>query len=521
MDTTARIARDKSFELAEQAQIGPQHYYVFSNIMGDELIEEEPEEAMEFYIKAKEMGEELSINNSYSYFKLGECHKRLATQETTGSIEFINHVEDALDNYLQSARNENTSEGYGTRRDSIKLLMADNEIKKKKQPDLYHKCIRARVGCSRNAFQLYPNHWKNCGDYGEDLFLMKEYVSAIPILEKGVNLLLLSTELNEGEKKKHFSWFYEKIGFCFKDSGNLKKAGEFLSKSAGIEDSAVGYFRLVNWMFNLKKYEKTLSRFQKLINKLPFSEVEKGKIFPYMPEVLKKIARSYEMLRNADEALIFWEYYADLSFCFKPQESAREYGFVGNKLLIKHFFPKARECFINSVRLRPNSAQNLSKLGYVNYELQKWEECMICSIRAFSIKIVKDPRDKRQYILCRQKHESNLKAYDFSKIEDLLDMAIIEELRAERDKAIKHYSDAFAILDKQQFRDGATILKYKFIGDAFWALGEKNNALEAYKKVKEIAIGCEKMIAEVIYYLLKKEFNGSVELPTILPKLKD
>ena len=86
-------------------------------------------------------------------------------------------------------------------------------------------------------------------------------------------------------------------------------------------------------------------------------------------------------------------------------------------------------------------------------------------------------------------------------------MAIIEELRAESDKAIKHYSDALVILDKQQFRDGSNILKYKFIGDAFWALGEKNNALDAYKKVKEIAIGFENMIAEVIYYLLKKRVH--------------
>lgn len=264
----------------------------------------------------------------------------------------------------------------------------------------------------------------------------------------------------------------------------------------------------IEWMFELKKYEGTLIAFKKLVEKFPFSKEEKEKIFPKVADLLEKIAISYDELQRKDEAAMFWKYYADVSFYFKNFKTC---GSIGNNLMRKYYrLPEARDCFLKSIRIAPDSGQNLSQLGCANYKLQRWEECMIYSSRAFSIK--KDPREERQYVLCQQEHESNPEVYNFSKIEDLLDMAVIEELRGEKERAIKCCSNAFAMLDEQQFQDEADIPLYKFVGDAFWALGKNDNALEAYKKVKEIATGYEKMMAEEICYLLKKSSTAMLNL---------
>ena len=224
----ARIYRDKAFEFVKLTPVVP--LYNSFNSMGDKLIEEKPEEAIDFFLKAVEVGKEWDINNQYSYFKLGECHKRLAVQKTNESIEFTKHVEDALENYLSSARAENISQGYGTRRNSIRLLMGANEIRKERSPELYHKCIQARVECSKKAFQLDPDNRKNCGNYGEDLLLAGEYESAISKLEKGVNLFIQSSGSNGKEKREDLSWFYEKIEFCYKFRRNALKTEKIFSK---------------------------------------------------------------------------------------------------------------------------------------------------------------------------------------------------------------------------------------------------------------------------------------------------
>jgi tetratricopeptide (TPR) repeat protein len=117
----ARVSRDKAFELVKQNQKIPLYYYSLFNKLGDELAEEEPEEAIEFYAKAKEVGIELNLNNSYPYFKSGECYKS------------IGDIENALEYYLKSARDENTSKGYGAIRNLIKQLMQDYDIRRSVQ----------------------------------------------------------------------------------------------------------------------------------------------------------------------------------------------------------------------------------------------------------------------------------------------------------------------------------------------------------------------------------------------------
>lgn len=492
----ARVYRNKAFGLAKQAQMIPIYYYLLFNSMGDELIEEEPGEAIEFYTKAKEVGEELDLNNSYPYFKLGECYK------------IIGDIEKSLDNYLRSARDENTSEGYGTRRNSIKQLMQDNDIRKSTQPALYDKCIIARRECSEKAHQLDQNSWKNCGDYGEDLLELGEYERAIPVLEKGVSLILQSEELNEVDKRKKLSWFYEKNGFCYKDLGDSAKAKEYLYKSAQIEDSAISYFRLVGWMYELGKYEEAITAFQSFVEKFPSCGAkEKENIFRGLTDILEDLAISYENLSQEDESILAWKHYADVSFYYsEPQEGARVCGIVGNKLLRVYKLLEARECFLKSIRLNPNSAQNLSQLGYINKSLQRWEECKICSERAFSIR--HDPRDKRQYEYCQKEYEKNPKVYDTSKIDDLIDLAIIEELKDENEKASKYYSDALTMMRESQ--DKTDISRYMFIADAFWVLGYANNALELYKEIKDMLKGYQKIIAEAIIWFISSKI-GKIE----------
>jgi tetratricopeptide (TPR) repeat protein len=489
----AKVYRNKAFELVKQNQMVPLYYYFLFNKMGDDLIEEEPEEAIEFYAKAKEAGIELSLKNSYPYFKLGECYKG------------IGDIENALENYLKSAKIENSFKRYGAIRNLIKQIMQDYDIRKSAQP-IYERCLQARRECSKKAYELNPDFWKNCGDYGEDLLELREYERAIPVFEKGINLILKSEELDEVNKNKSLSWFYEKIGFSYKDNGNIPRAEEFLNKSVEIDNSAIGYFRMSGWMFELEKYKETIIAFEKIAEKFTFSEKDKEEIFPFLDEVLEKIAISYEKLQEEDVASIFWKYYADISFYSRSQKSSSVCGIVGNKFLKMNIFHEARECFLKAIRSDLGSIKNFSQLGYVDYKLQRWEECMICSDHAFNSDR-KDSRDKRQYIACQQKHERNLRIYDFEKIEDLLDIAIIEELRGENEKALKYYSDALAKLDKHEFQNEASTSIYEFIGDSFWALGKKNDALNVYKKVKEKAIGYEKIIAEAIYWFMYAQIH--------------
>lgn len=409
--------------------------------------------------------------------------------------KFKNLCNEALDLYTQFIDVKVTSEEYAKRRNSIKWLMKVNEITKKTQPDLYSKCIEARFNCAENSYKLNPNNWKNCGDYGEDLLEIGRYEDAILILEKGVYLLLKSNELSEQEKKKHLSWFYEKIGFCYKDQEKIPEAKEFLTKSAKIEDSLIAYFRLINWMYEMEEYQETINMFKEFNKKFLVSKLkEKEKIFPFIADVFLNVAVSYEKLNRIEEAATFWKYYADLSFYLKDPE---EWSFVGRKLLEYHKFPEARECFLRSIRMLPSHAQNLSQLAYVSYKLQKWDECKICYRLAFSIR--KDPRDEAYYLFVQQKHKN---PPDFGKWEDLLDLAIIEELKGNSKRALRYYSITLELLEKQGFQNEANLLGYKFIGDSFWALGEKEVALKIYKEIKNVTTDYEKIVAEVIYWFI-------------------
>lgn len=494
----ARIYRDKAFEFAKQTQMVPIHYFVLLGNMGDELIEEEPNEAIEFYTRAKEVGEEIGINNSYPYFKLAECWRRLG------------EVEKALDNYLLSGRAENTSIGYGTRRNSIRELMKDNDIREETQPDLYHKCLQARLECSEKAYRLDPDYWKNCGDYGEDLFEVGKYEDAIPVLEEGVDLVLQSGDLSEREKRKHLSIHYEKMGLYYKYGGDVQKAEELLRKSAEMADSSICYLKLVNWMFGLEKYEKALTAFKRFTEKFPVSdEKQKEEMFYSLARSLQNIAISYEKLGKEDEAAMFWKYYADISFYFEPEKGARVYGIVGNRLHGMKQFTQARELFLKSIRLDPKVTKNLSQLGYANYRLQRWEECAICSQKAFEIE--GDVRDKELYEFCQREYQRNPKVYDSSTVEDAIDQAIIKELKGQYEDAFECYSNILSILQRQSYQNETKISIHRFIADAFWALEHGDEALRLYEEIKDMVNGYEKVIVEAIIWFMKKPNSGFKE----------
>jgi tetratricopeptide (TPR) repeat protein len=440
---------------------------------------------------------EQGIKDYITYLTLADSYK--LSYQVTGKIE---DLENALDNYLQSARVENTSIGYGTVRNYIVELMKETGIKKRTKPDLYYKCVQARIECSEKAYQLNPDNWKNCGDYGEDLLVMEKPEDAIPILERGINLLLKSNNLGDVEKRVHLSWFYGRIGLCYRRMGNIPKAKEFLFKIAEIENPPISYFNLINWMYKINEYQETINAFEKFKESFLTSKMkEKEKVFSFIPDILLYVAVSYEKLGKS-EMSIFWKYYADVAYYLKD---IKEWNFVGNRLVKYHKLSEARECFLKYIRIDSNNAQNLSQFAHVSYQLQKWNEAKICLKRALSIR--KDLRDEIALSFLQQKCKSTQKIPDFYKVEDLLDLAVQEELKGNNEKALKYYSIALAILEKQRFRSESDILAYRFIGDAFWALGKKEEALRIYEKIKDETTGYEKIVAETIYWFMYKNIE--------------
>ena len=251
--------------------------------------------------------------------------------------------------------------------------------------------------------------------------------------------------------------------------------------------------------------------YNKFIELFSISNENKETIFPHVSDSLQMIAISYDKLQKDDEAAIFWKYYADVLFYLKDSKGC---GFVGNKLFRKYQkFPEARDCFLKSIRLAPDFIQNKSQLGFINSRLQRWEECMICSFSAFSNR--QDLRDKKIYELCQQENKLNSKVYDHKNIEDLLDLAVIEELCDRKETAINYYSEAFKILNEQQIEDVTKISIYKFIGDSFWALGNKDDALDVNKKLKDMVVGNEKLMAETIYWFMSTDMEIKKDIENV------
>jgi len=151
--------------------------------------------AFKIFSQAANLGISYGINPSFAIYRLGEIYKQQG------------EVEKASEYYLKSARLKNTSENYRMSRSSIKELMDDYNINPGHR--YYNTCMQARVECSEKAYKLDPNSWPNCGNYGEDLFkVRRDKREAMPILEKGIELLQHSTELNEVDKKEHLEFFY-------------------------------------------------------------------------------------------------------------------------------------------------------------------------------------------------------------------------------------------------------------------------------------------------------------------------
>lgn len=176
-------------------------YYSLTNLGTEFLRDNDLDTAERIFIEAKNIQSEW-INPSYALCKLGDINGKKG------------NIKEALKNYLQSAKHENTSEGYGTRRYSIKQLMYAHSIKQ--WYPLYNECIQTRLECSKMAYQINSHSWKNCGDYGEDLLGVERYEEAKHILEKGVEILQQSTELGRNDKENRLSFFHERINRCRK-----------------------------------------------------------------------------------------------------------------------------------------------------------------------------------------------------------------------------------------------------------------------------------------------------------------
>jgi len=486
----------KALGVTEKFAYIPFDYYYSLTALGDEILKDHDiDMGIRVFTEAKQLGERLGIKPWYAIYKLGEIHKEKQD------------IDKALEYYLQSAQLENTSEGWGTRRDSIKQLMEDYNIKDT-QTALYEKCIKARIYCSEQAYKLNPNHYKNCGDYGEDLSKMGKWGEAIPILEKGANDIIQRSELTEAEKRGKLSWLYQKIGYCYRKVGDYQKAEEFFDKSADTEGSAIGYFKHVDRMYDLKKYKKAAISFHKFIEKFPSSREEKKKeIFYGLPKILQKIARTYEELEE-DESTLAWKDYADVSFYFNPKSGARVYGIIGNKLMKKGKFLEARECFIKSIRIGPDIPENLRQLGDVDRNLKRWQEGAICYKIALSKESNSIWREHNNsgYQLCEREHNNQPKLYDARHVEDLIDQGIIEELNSRIDKALKFYGNALNLLSAQEHTDRTEVLRYRFIADAFWALGRQDEAFRLYKKkIKDMVDGQEKIVVEAIIWFMSSK----------------
>jgi len=488
----------KALEVTKKFAYIPFGYYYSLTALGDEILKDhDPDMGIRVFTEAKKLGECLQIKPWYAIYKLGEIYKEKQD------------IDQALEHYLQSAQLENTSEGWGTRRDSIKQLMEDYNIKKDEQPALYEKCIKARIYCSKKAYELNPNDYKNCGDYGEDLSKMGEFTEAISILEKGANLIVQDSKLAEDEKRKKLNWLYQEIGYCYRDRRDYQKAEEFFDKSADTEDSGIGYFKHTDRMFDLEKYEKAVISFHKFIEKFPSSEEEKKKdIFYDLPKILQKIAMSYEKLPKEDESILAWKDYADVYFYSKPQSDNRVYGIIGNKLKKRGKLLEAREYFIKSIRINPNIPENLRQLGDINQSLKRWQEGMVC----YKLAISKESNlrwiehNKSGYQLCEREHNNQQKLYDASHVEDLIDQGIIEELNSRIDEALEFYEKALVLLSKQELDDRTKALRYRFIADAFWALGRRDDALKLYEeKIKDIVVGQEKIVVEAIIWFISSK----------------
>ena len=483
----------KALDIVDKFSYIPFDYYYLLITLGNEFLKDhELDIAERIFTEAKRLGERLQINPSLVVYKLAEIYKEKKDMDL------------ALDYYLLSAELENTPEGWRLIRNSIKQMMKKYNIKKDEHNALYRKCIEACVYCSEKAYNLNPDDSKNCGCYGEDLAKIERFQDALTILENGVNLVLRNSQLPEIEKRKRVGFFYTQIGFCYKSLGNYIKAEEFFDKGAEIENSATGYLNHISQMYNLGKYEKAVSSYQKFVEKFPYlKEEEKKIIFEDLTYKLKKVAESYEKLGKENEMILAWKYYADLSFYSDTKNSAIISGIIGNKLFKKRKFNEARDCFLKSVRLKPDDPQNLSQLGYINKILQRYEEGMICYERALNIR--GDQRDKTQYEFCQEEYRKNPKTYK-NKIDDLIDLAVIEELKSNLKKALEYYKNALYLLSNQESQSENLVSRYKFIADAFWGLGYPNDALKLYEeKIKDMVEGQEKIIVEAIIWFIYRE----------------
>lgn len=490
--------KNKALEIARKFAYAPFGHYFALTCLGDEMLESNAvESAKAVFTEARNMGERLGINPWYAIFKLGEIFRKKG------------EIEEALKHYVSSAKMENTSEGWGTRRDSIRQLMDDWGIRKSKSPTIYGDCIKKRLECSKEAWQLDQTSWKNCGDYGEDLLEIGEFEEAIRILEIGVSLVQQSNELNEVDKRKKLSWFYEKIGFCYKDQGNSMRAEEHLLRAAETEDSAVGYFRAAGWMFELDSFEKTLMVFRKFIEKIDHCE-KKDSFFRNMQDALTRIAISYENLSKEQEAALIWKDYAAISFYSNPKDGAYKCGKAGNRLMKLNRFLEARECFLKSNRLDPENARDWSQLGYVNRMLQRWEECAICSKRAFVIRGENSDRELSEF--CQRQHKKDTRVTDSNSVEHIMDKAILSEILGKWGEALEFYSHIPTILEKQNRKDETKLSIRRFVADAIWILGRKDDALKLYEEMSDEVTDYEKLVVETIIWFIKKALDRQTDL---------
>ena len=477
-------------------------YYSLTNLGTEFLRDEDLDIAERVFIEAKKL-KSGRVNPSYALCKLGDIYAQKKD------------VKEAVKHYLLSARSENTSEGYGTRRHSIKQLI--NVCKIRPGNAYYNKCIRGRIICSKKAYQLEPNFYKNCGDYGEDLLQVGQYHEALPVLQKGLELLSNDEKIEPIEKRRSHNIVFRIMGDCYRCMGDDTKAEEYYDKGVEVENFAISWSRNVKQMYELKIHDKVIDAFQKFVEKYPFvlEDEKEENIFPYLAGILNNVGTSYEKLSIEDKSILAWKDYADVYFYANFENPAHIYGIVGNKLKQKKPLV-ARECFIKSFRIDPTIAKNLGQLGEIDESLNKYQEGTLCYKLALDLDKATESCWKeyhnRKYQLLKQKYVDSSTFYSSDRIEDLIDQAIMEELESQPEKAFGYYKNALILLNKQEPTDKDKDKDkdlYRFIADAFWSMGDANNSLELYKKIKDRFEGYQKIVIEAIIWFISRKLAES------------
>lgn len=484
---------NKAIEIAHEFAYVPFAHYYNLNSIGDEILKYgNIDQAKEIFTKASKLGVKLNINQSYSLFKLAQINEQQK------------RFKEALNLYYQSAKFQNTPEGYTAKRDSIKQMMSVNTL----NDDLNKECLEKCMELSQNAYALDSNSWKNVLDYGEDLFRVGKFGDAISLLEKEATLFLDSPVSDE-----HLGVFYSLIWSCYKGSNNLPKVNMFYNKVLNTKSNTFGYIYIFRHFFKMEEFEKAAECFTEFLTAyFDAGDDQKEKLFKSMPNTFQKYAECLVKLDRIKEAGIIYKDYADLNYYQKYSEGARVYGMIGNKLLKVNMLDCAKYCFIKSLRMAQDNemkAKNFSQLGFIYQKLEMWNEACICYSNAVNLRR-NNSRDKNSLSYCTQKASYFINDNISEDIDSNTHKAVVFELNDDLDSAKSTYRKV--LLSKTDSLDsGNAISKFRFIADALFSLGDRDFAIEVYtNQILQSVSGIEKIVVEsVIWFIDKNEEDSS------------